>query len=104
IGGTSAGARNVITSEVILGTNGSTAASGNFVQGNFMGTDVTGTLALQHNHECIRVADQNNTIGGSAPGAGNRIGGTTAVAGILVQGPGTVIQGNFIGTDEPGTV
>ncbi len=104
IGGTSAGARNVMTDSVILGTDGSTSASGNLVQGNFIGTDVTGTIALHCKLECIRVIDQNNTIGGAAAGAGNRIGGSNGPAGIQVQGSGTVVQGNFIGTDETGTV
>lgn len=105
IGGTSAAARNVITDVITLGTNGGTQASGNFVQGNFIGIDVTGTIALRCMLGCIRIVDQNNTIGGSAPGAGNRIGGSnTGRAGIQVQGSGTVIQGNFIGTDETGTV
>ena len=43
-------------------------------------------------------------MGGSAAGAGNRVGGSDG-AGIRVQAKaaGTVIQGNFIGTDETGT-
>ena len=105
IGGTSAGARNVITDVVILGGSGLNLATGNFVQGNFIGTDVTGTRAIDCALGCMRIVDQNNTIGGSAPGAGNRIGGGhMALAGIQVQGSGTVIQGNFIGTDETGTL
>jgi len=105
IGGTSAGARNVITDVVILGGSGLNLATGNFVQGNFIGTDVTGTHAIDCALGCMRIVDQNNTIGGSAPGAGNRIGGGhMALAGIQVQGSGTVIQGNFIGTDETGTL
>jgi hypothetical protein len=103
IGGTSAAARNVITDEIIFGGTGLNQAIGNFVQGNFIGTDVTGTTVLHCKAECIRINDQNNTIGGSAPGAGNTIGGSNSVAGIQVQGSGTVIQGNFIGTDETGT-
>ena len=106
IGGTSTAARNVLSGMIILGTGnfGGTGASGNLVQGNFVGTDVTGTFA--HSAvpwECIRVSDKNNTIGGSAAGAGNRIGGAgqgTVNAGIVVKGAGTIIQGNFIGTDE----
>jgi hypothetical protein len=104
IGGTAAAARNVLLGILIVGTNGTLAASGNFVQGNFIGTDVTGTVALQGTGPSMRIVDKNNTIGGSAPGAGNRIGGATTVAGVQVQGTGTVIQGNFIGTDETGTV
>ena len=103
IGGTSAAARNVITDAVIFGGSGLELASGNFVQGNFVGIDVTGTTALHCHAECVRVYDHNNTIGGSAPGAGNTIGGSNSNAGIQVQGSGTVIQGNFIGTDETGT-
>jgi hypothetical protein len=103
IGGTSAGARNVITDQIAIGSNGGTLASGNFVQGNFIGTDVTGTGMLHCHAECLRIVDQNNTIGGSTPGAGNTIGGANSVAGIQVQGSGTVIQGNFIGTDATGT-
>ena len=104
IGGTSAAARNVITDQVILGGTGLNGATGNFVQGNFIGTDVTGTRVLHCKQECIRAFDPNNTIGGSAPGAGNVIGGSNSVAGMLVQGSGTIIQGNFIGTDVTGTL
>lgn len=103
IGGTSAAARNVMTDEVIIGGSGLNMATGNFVQGNFIGTDVTGTTALHCHQRCVQVSDQNNTIGGSAPGAGNTIGGSNSVAGIVVQGGGTVVQGNFIGTDATGT-
>ena len=80
IGGTTTSARNVITDVISLGTNGTTAASGKFVQGNFIGIDVTGTVVLGCTLGCIRILDQNNTIGGSAPGAGNRIGGITHAA------------------------
>jgi hypothetical protein len=103
IGGTSAAARNVITDQIALGGSGLNSATGNFVQGNFIGTDVTGTRVLHCHAECVRVYDTGNTIGGSAPGAGNTIGGSNSIAGIQVQGSGTVIQGNFIGTDETGT-
>jgi hypothetical protein len=103
IGGTSAAARNVMTDEISIGGSGVNVATGNFVQGNFIGTDVTGTTALHCHQRCVEIGDQNNTIGGSAPGAGNTIGGSNSVAGIVVQGGGTVIQGNFIGTDATGT-
>jgi hypothetical protein len=104
IGGTSAAARNVLAGQMIIGGTGFNSATGNFVQGNFIGTDVTGTVAIHCSGPCVRIQDSNNTIGGSAAGAGNRIGGATSVAGIQTQGSGTVIQGNFIGTDETGTV
>jgi hypothetical protein len=105
VGGTASGARNVIVNSITLGgsINGTTA-TGNFVRGNFIGTDVTGLVVLGCYAECISVSNQNNTIGGSAAGAGNRIGGAIGNGALRVYGSGTVIQGNFIGTDETGTV
>ena len=105
IGGTSAAARNVIGLGVRVGAGSSGLdATGNFVQGNFVGTDVTGTVRFRCHDSCIEIADGDNTVGGSAAGAGNRVGGSDG-AGIRVQAKadGTVIQGNFIGTDETGT-
>ncbi len=100
VGGTAAAARNVIANPVTLGAgiNG-TNATGNLVRGNFLGLDVTGTIALGCYGPCISVNNQGNTIGGSAAGAGNVIGGALGDGGINVFGSGTVIQGNIIGTD-----
>jgi hypothetical protein len=48
--------------------------------------------------------DNDNVLGGSSPGAGNRIAGSSSLSAVHVQsGSGNVIQGNFIGTDETGT-
>ena len=105
IGGTSAAARNVSAGRIILFASGPLGAEDTLVQGNFLGLDVTGTRTLLCRNECIEVNGNNNTIGGSAPGAGNRIGGADVVGGILVLGAAhTIIQGNAIGTDETGTL
>jgi hypothetical protein len=98
IGGTSAGARNVMVNGIAT-----QSATGNFIQGNFLGIDVTGKTNLGCYGFCIQLNSANNTIGGSAPGAGNRIGGAIS-EGIDIIGDGNVVQGNFIGTDESGTV
>jgi hypothetical protein len=106
IGGTSPDARNVINGGINVGSGTpSTGATGNFIRGNYIGIDVTGTITFTCHNECIRLNDNANTVGGSAPGAGNRIGGSDS-SGIFVQqsSSGSVIQGNFIGTDETGTV
>ena len=68
IGGPSAAARNVIAGVITIGLNGGTGASGNLVQGNYVGTDVTGTAVLGCAQECVRLLDQNNTIGGCGRG------------------------------------
>ena len=106
IGGTSAGARNVLAGgEISLGGQiDGLEASNNLVQGNFLGIDVTGQVVLGCYGQCIAVNSRNNTIGGSAAGAGNRMGGTTGNAAIRIQGQDTLVQGNFIGTDPTGTV
>jgi CSLREA domain-containing protein len=107
IGGTTDQARNVITGNngwvnVLLDGNGST---GNLVEGNFIGTDVTGTTALSNasNGVVIENGASNNTIGGLTPRMGNRVSGNSL--GIWLHGPttGNVVQGNFIGTDVDGT-
>jgi titin len=108
IGGTTAEARNVISCSTdtglkISGAYGGADCHSNQVQGNYIGTDVTGTRALG-NHEGVVIANGvNNLIGGTDPGAGNLISGNT-FRGIDVSATGNVIQGNFIGTDVSGTV
>jgi parallel beta-helix repeat protein len=117
IGGLSASARNVISGNgqngiVILGAG----ADGNIVQGNFIGTDITGTIDLGNSGDGIHLADgsgftpaapgfpKNTLIGGANSGAGNLISGNQG-AGIRIVGGetlGHVIQGNSIGTDRDG--
>jgi uncharacterized repeat protein (TIGR01451 family)/CSLREA domain-containing protein len=106
VGGTASGARNVISANgvgvVIIG-----ASSGNnLVQGNYIGTDATGTADLGNTLEGVSVLDApNNTIGGTAGGARNVISGNNA-SGVLIAGSGAssnLVQGNYIGTDKNGT-
>ena len=77
----------------------------NVFEGNFVGTDVTGKKPLPNAYSGVRVdSTGNNTIGGTVPGAGNVI-SNNGQFGIFVvnSSPGTVIQGNLIGTDITGT-
>jgi len=106
IGGLTTSARNVLVGgELSVGGPIDTLdATNNVVRGNFFGTDVTGEVVLGCYSQCITAAARNNTIGGSAAGAGNRIAGSLGNAGISVFGSGNVVQGNFIGTDETGTL
>ena len=107
IGGTIAAARNLISGNgdgVWLGRFGST---GIVVEGNLIGTDITGTLALPNNiGVLINLGAHDNTIGSMTSGAGNVISGNTTY-GIEISNGGTtgnVVAGNDIGTDVTGKV
>lgn len=105
IGGTTPLARNLLSgnhnSGVALVTNGPTAASGNVVQGNYAGTDVSGTLPIP-NRDGVFVIGASNTVGGTQQGAGNLISGNLN-SGIYISEAGITVQGNRIGTDISGT-
>ena len=74
----------------------------NVVEGNYIGTDRTGTVALGDGGGGITMAlSSNNRIGGTSPKARNVI--AFNGEGIILSGGGNVIQGNYIGTDVTGT-
>jgi hypothetical protein len=108
VGGTTAAARNVISGNTNPGVALNAGASNNLVQGNFIGTDLTGTVALGNNGNDIIVVDSaDNTIGGTEAGAGNLVAGNLdpEFASIGLGYPGTtgnLVQGNFVGTDLDG--
>ncbi len=83
----------------------SPAADGNTIEGNFLGTDPSGTVARGNGGSGISVdnAATNNTLGGTTPAARNLISGNQ-LEGIFMSGPGNVVQGNYLGTDVTGTV
>jgi titin len=118
IGGTAPGDGNVISANGNFGVwiygNG---ANGNVVEGNKIGTDVTGTIdidsngnALGNSEDGVLIEDgANNTIGGSTAtpgtGAGNQISGNIKGA-VSIEGSdavGDVVQGNLMGTNAAGT-
>src|SRR5262249_20081384 len=93
IGGTSAGARNVISGNHSSGISirGLGIGGSNLVQGNFIGTDVTGSLPLGNTSGGVNRNNNTsgNTIGGTAAGAGNLI-AFNAGSGVDVSGSGGV--------------
>lgn len=107
IGGTAPSARNVISGNGNNGIyfNGGTTAN-SFVQGNFIGTDQTGTLPRGNAFGNVYIFSSTNiTIGGASAAARNIISASTASggSGVIVQaGPNNVIQGNYIGSDVSG--
>ena len=116
IGGTTAEERNVISGNHLDGVAiaGDSGPIGNLVQGNYIGTDSTGKVALGNGRSGVRISSAigstdsatHNTIGGTAAGAGNLI-SVNKEDGVLIRGDVTggtdnVVQGNFIGTDVTG--
>ncbi len=97
IGGTTAGARNIISGNAYTGVL--LSGFGNLVEGNYIGTNVTGTLVPGNQGTGVG-DDGSNTIGGTAPGAGNLISGNNSDLNVSSN---SVVQGNYIGTDVTGT-
>ncbi|HTO77553.1 MAG TPA: S-layer homology domain-containing protein [Thermoanaerobaculia bacterium] len=109
IGGAAPEARNIISGNNFGGLY--LSGTGNVVEGNFIGTDVTGSKAIP-NVTGIQAGGLNR-IGGTGPGEGNLIafnkafsttGSPTGGAGVLVLGgSGLTIRGNSIfSNDGPG--
>jgi CSLREA domain-containing protein len=119
IGGTEPGARNVISGGGHPGSGhgdgvviGEPNSRGNKVQGNYIGTDATGTKDLGSNNHGVVIRDgaNNNFVGGTEPGAGNVISGNNLDGVYIEHGTrnatvfdGNRVEGNYIGTDKNGT-
>jgi uncharacterized repeat protein (TIGR01451 family) len=105
IGGASADARNVIAGNTTHGISLSSAA-GTVIQGNYLGTDVTGTIDRGNTSDGINANGATNSIiGGVNAGEGNLIAGNNN-DGIEITGAGAtnlLVLGNRIGTDVTGT-
>lgn len=108
IGGASAAARNVISGNSqsgigLGGLNPTSRTPGTIVQGNYVGTDLTGTVAIP-NSDGVSIIDGNsgNLIGGTNPGEGNLISGNTN-NGVNLASDGNLFQGNLVGTNAVGT-
>ena len=97
VGGSLPAQRNIIS-----GNGGFGVVARGVVQGNFIGIDVSGTVALPN---LVNVSMTNGQLGGASatPGAppGNVISGA-ASDGVQVRGAPT-IKGNLIGTTASGT-
>ncbi len=105
IGGTVAGSGNVISANGGDGIRFMIGAD-NLIQGNFIGTDPTGTL--DRGNSGFGVCDGcgggfRNTVGGSVTGAGNVISANT-LGGYATGTTDSVVQGNTIGLDVTGEV
>jgi CSLREA domain-containing protein len=107
IGASASGARNVISGNGNNGGHGVRivgSSTGNRVQGNFIGTDRSGTKDLGNTESGVLVGAPGNAVGGTTAGEGNVISGN-GFHGVQIYGSeatGNRVQGNFIGTDRDG--
>jgi hypothetical protein len=119
IGGTTAGAGNVISGNNSYDVYSITIASNQFgsqyiVQGNLIGTDPTGTVAVPNLSTGVDIGSINHTGNQYPTAVGNTIGGTTPAARNIISGnalggiyiydgaDSTLVQGNYIGVDVSG--
>ena len=107
IGGTGVGQGNVISGNTARGLVIQSDATNTVVQGNFIGTNVTGTAAVPNALTGVELASgaNQNQIGGSLAGARNIISGNGG-DGVKIDGNfsnNNNVQGNYIGTNAAGT-
>lgn len=105
IGGATAADRNVISGNGAGGVFLTGGATNNVVEGNYIGTSVTGKKAVGNGSVGVSINASGNLVGGAVQGAGNVISGnlgdgiTTCCAGIT----NNVIEGNLVGTQAGGS-
>ena len=100
-GGSCTGDCNLISGNAVRGVKVDPPASNAIIRGNFIGTDVTGTMAVA-NQLGMETFPATVTIGGSTAEARNVVSGNTST-GILVRGVSPTVQGNYLGTTSDGT-
>ncbi|MFO7742601.1 MAG: right-handed parallel beta-helix repeat-containing protein [Anaerolineae bacterium] len=107
IGGDMAAARNVISGNTSTGVQ-IESTSDTTVQGNYIGTDPSGTAAIPNRGDGIQIAfNGNNTVGGPLQGDGctgtcNLVSGNLGVGIAIYSSGGNTIQGNYVGSDWTG--
>jgi CSLREA domain-containing protein len=105
------GASNVVVRGLVINRFGGHGVAfgqvtGSKIEGNFIGTDPTGTVDLGNGDGGVRIFDgSSNVVGGTAPEARNVISGNAAhgIAVERAQASGHRIEGNYIGTKKDGT-
>jgi CSLREA domain-containing protein len=110
IGGREVSQRNVVSGNTGRDIMGGImvygqSASGNIIQGNYIGLDATGMLPMGNEGRGVAIHDSsNNYVGGAQPGAGNLIAANRAT-GVRIWGgasTGNVVQGNWLGINKLG--
>ena len=104
IGGTEAGAGNLISGNTGDGVNIGVNSPVNHVQGNLIGTNAAGTAPLRNGSAGVRTSAASTRIGGTTPGARNVIAGNGGNGVHLAAGAtNSIVYGNYIGIGPDGT-
>ncbi|MCT7954700.1 DUF4347 domain-containing protein [Laspinema palackyanum] len=103
IGGLEPGSGNLISGNRSDGIDLGLASSDTLIAGNYIGTDVTGTLAIGNGRHGIfsDAFPRNTIIGGTTPNARNLISGNSR-DGLYLDASNNRVLGNFIGTQIDG--
>lgn len=106
IGGTGSGAGNLISGNAGNGISIGQGDGLDLIQGNFIGTSASAASALPNGVNGVNIVGEHGpeTIGGSAPGAGNVISGNLQSGVHLSSSSPVTVQGNWIGTDPGGAI
>ncbi len=108
IGGSTSNARNIISGNSVNGIFLDFNHSTNFIQGNFIGTDVTGTQAVGNGQHGIFMTGNSSFATGNNVISGNVVSGNDG-AGVYIHAmddqseSNNQVQSNFIGTAATGS-
>jgi hypothetical protein len=98
IGGTTSGAGNVLSGSGNDGVLIDSTGTNNLLQGNYVGTDYSGQVAVANSGSGIEIQGTGNTVGGTVSGARNILAGNSK-DGVRIDSTasGTLVQGDWIG-------
>jgi hypothetical protein len=74
----------------------------NVIRGNYIGTDLSGTVSRANQNGMQIESSSNNTIGGTDPSSRNIISGNTLIGVNIFRGNFNIVLGNYFGTDPSG--
>jgi len=106
IGGAAPGAGNLVSGNQYHGILlKHSDVGGNVIQGNRIGTDLSGTSAVPNGLTGVVLYEgtHDNKVGGALPGEGNLISGNSEFGIVVSNASSNTIEGNSIGTDVTGT-
>ncbi|QEH31992.1 Large cysteine-rich periplasmic protein OmcB precursor [Aquisphaera giovannonii] len=102
IGGTAAGAGNVIGANGADGVRTTGGSSGTLIQGNYIGTNASGDATLGNVGDGLNLQTDANTVGGTTLAALNVVSGNKQAGIAVSSSAGNLIQGNYVGVLRSG--